>query len=793
MSKVIWNNDIDAYNPQVMPLSVARNIAKYLPIKDLLSFAQVSRNTYKAVRNHNLWVGKLKEMNLWNTAIDPGDGHIVLPRELSNPLTCMDTIYKVPKLARSQVISIYKALATYYYDLASNKPYDKLKLFKDFTTPQQQSLILRNLLRFNNIDYDDGSRTTIRDKISLLIEIFENALLRELEIHFDLGDYEKAGKFVDVLVDLQNDQTIIDFFIQKTILDNNEGMLNSESFDAEKAFTIADDEALSYTINPQFFDDIIEKIAEIFNKEAEIIDQLFPPKVPMMFKVCEELIANHLTDIFISIIEASRKKKLYLTMCPMLYEQLTTTLITKLKPCENMGPSYGHLVRELIDMAYESVAVEYMREELSVFRNNAQECIDEWKASIIKREEETTNNILQHVRLESKNDLLTSFRKVFTITGSSKTNAETEEKENYSEVQAKVKILSENIKSLGTTLSLEVATTILNDAKISLNHLLKFRDYTIAALRNDFFASMQELFITAIEAIGNDHLKPGFDKALRYLGTYSSSKVKEVAKETNNIVGQEEPLILFYELINMADLMIQMIDIFYKQEMRAKKIIAHENSILNPSLQKKNKLEGVVDNYVATGLNIGIEILVAQIENTFQNERTAADYDPPPNFVFEGPTKAARKVVDILDQNFDVLVDCAEKSVVEVFQQEIAERFFQAIVKSLKNSVVSVSGAINVIADLNLYYDFILTHIKTNKKMVLPLFQSLKKVGNLYLISGEDSKAIGKLVSDLSKFNGIFNQEEIYEFVQRRKDWLVVKKDVEKVMYGLGLGDCSIA
>lgn len=792
MSKVIWNNDIDAYNPQVMPLSVARNIAKYLPIKDLFSFAQVSRNTYKAVRNHNLWVGKLKEMNLWNTAVDPGEGHTLLPRELSDPLTCMDTIYKVPKLARPQVISIYKALATYYYDLASNKPYEKLKLFKDFTNPQQQSRILRNLLRFNNIDYDNGSRTTIRDKISLLIEIFENALLRELEIHFDLGDYEKAGEFVDVLVDLQNDQTIIDFFIQKTILDNNEGILNPESFDPEAAFTISNDEALLYTIKPQFFDELIEKIADIFNNEAEIIDQLFPPKVPMMFKVCEELITNHLTDICISIIEASRRKKLYLTMCPMLYEQLTATLITKLKPCENMGPSYGHLVRELIDMAYESIAVEYMREELLVFRNNAQECIDEWKASIIKREEETTNSILQHVRLESKNDLLTSFRKVFTISGSSKTNAETEEKENYSEVQAKVKILSENIKLLGTTLSLEVATTILNDAKNSLNHLLKFRDYTIAALRNDFFASMQELFITAIEAIGNDHLKPGFDKALRTLGTYSSSKVKDVPEETNSIVGQEEPLILFYELINMADLMIQMIDIFYKQEMRAKKIIAHENSILNPSLQKKNKLEGVVDNYVATGLNIGIEILVAQIENTFQNVRTAADYDPPPNFVFEGPTKAARKVVDILDQNFDVLVDCAEKSVVEVFQQEIAERFFQAIVKSLKNLVVSVSGAINVIADINLYYDFILTHIKTNKKMVLPLFQSLKKVGNLYLISGEDSKAIGKLVSDLSKFNGIFNQEEIYEFVQRRKDWLVVKKDVEKVMYGLGLGDCLI-
>lgn len=791
MSKVIWNTDIDAYNPQVMPLSVARNIAKYLPIKDLLSFAQVSRNTYKAVRNHNLWVGKLREMGLWETAIEPTEGSVPnLPKP--EPLDCMDSIYKSPKYARAQVIIIYKALAGYYYDLAANKPYERLKLFKDFTTPQQQSRIFRNLLRFNNMDYNLSTRTPIRDKICLLVEIFENALLRELEIHFDAGDYQEAGRFVNVLVDLQNDQTIIDFFIQKTILDNDDTLLNSELFDPEKAFTVLDDDAVSYTINEDFFDALVDRLAALINKQAEIIDVLFPPKVPMMFKVCEELISNHLADIFTSLVETSRKKNLYLSVCPMLYERLTSNLLTKLNPSTNMGPTYTHLVRELIDMAYESLAVEYMREELLEFRNNSQECIEEWKKSIEKREEETTNSILQHVRLESKNDLLTSFRKVFTITGSSKTESENEEREIYSEVQAKVKILSENIKLLGTTLSLEVATTILNDARNALNHLLKFRDFTIAAVRNDFFSFMQDLFITAIEAIGNDHLKPGFDKALRYLGTYSSSKAKEVATESSDMVSQEEPLILFYELINMADLMIQMIDIFYKQEMKAKKVIAHENSILNPSLQKKSKLEGVVDNYVATGLNIGIDILVGQIDTIFQTIRSPTDYDPPADFVFDGPTKAARKAVEVLDQNFDVLVDCAEKSVVDVFQQEIAERFFQAIVKSLKKLVVSVSGAVNLIADLNLYYDFILTHIKSNKKMVLPLFQSLKKVGSLYLISGEDSKAIGKLVSDLSKFNGIFNQEEIYEFVQRRKDWLVVKKDVEKVMYGLGLGDCLL-
>lgn len=48
------------------------------------------------------------------------------------------------------------------------------------------------------------------------------------------------------------------------------------------------------------------------------------------------------------------------------------------------------------------------------------------------------------------------------------------------------------------------------------------------------------------------------------------------------------------------------------------------------------------------------------------------------------------------------------------------------------------------------------------------------------------------MISDLGKFQGLFTQEEIYEFVQRRADWIRVKRDVEKVMYGLGVKDCVI-
>ena len=209
-------------------------------------------------------------------------------------------------------------------------------------------------------------------------------------------------------------------------------------------------------------------------------------------------------------------------------------------------------------------------------------------------------------------------------------------------------------------------------------------------------------------------------------------------------------------------------------------------------MQNKKKLEALVDKYVADGLNIGIEILVYKIENIYKVNLKETDFNPDSTQVNFGTTEAARKAVLELEKNMNLLVDSADKSIVDVFQQEIAERFFQVIVKMLKTQTISTTGATNLISDLNLYFDFISENVKSNKRLVIPLYQALKKIGNIYLISGDDYKAIGKLVSDLSKFNGIFNQEEIYEFVQRRLDWLVIKRHVEKVMYGFGFGDCLI-
>ncbi|KAI5964172.1 RCY1 [Candida pseudojiufengensis] len=781
MAQVIWNSDIDVYNKDVIPTSIAKNIANYLPIRDLLSFGLISKNTYEAVNDPKIWISFLKIMDVWNKAIPITKDEIrqnpKMPY-LENPLTCLDYIFRSSKNAKYQTLKIHKCLSKYYYELLINKGYDKLRIFKDFQTPEEQAKILSNLLAYNKIDFIEESRVLAHDKLFELFEIFENALLRELEIHFDIEDYEKTRQFVLILISLKNQQTLIDFFLQKSIFDEDKEIFELSQSTIENLF-------VDNQLNEDEFNKLITNIANVFNEQSKIIDKIFPQSVPMMYKVCEELISNQLNELIMVITESSKKYGLYLKVIPYIYNELSNTLVSQLKPSKNIGESYKQLVSELIDMSFESFAAEYSRDETAQFRNLAKDKLIEWNQQISQKEAETSSKILESIKIESKNDFLTSFKNVFTL-NSSKENST---KEN-SEMLAKAKILSENIKSLDKIFSPEVVVDLLNNAKSSISRLLIFKEFSISSLRGDIYQSIQDIFMDVMDIIGLEHLRPGFDKALTYLQTYNPNSSTYTTQHNEKFA---EPIVLFFDLINMADIIIQMIDIFYKEEILNKQIIKHENSILNPSLQSKKKLEALVDKNVADGLNIGIELLVHQIENTFKEYLLDSDYNPnddtPSGF---GTTDAARRATKILEENMDLLVDSADKSVVDVFQQEIAERFFQVIVKILKKRTISVAGATNLISDLNLYYDFIVEHIKTNKRLVVPLYQALKKIGNLYLISGDDSKSIGKLVSDLSKFNGIFGQEEIYEFVQRRKDWPLIRKHVEKVMYGFGLGDCKL-
>lgn len=578
MAQVIWNTDIDVYNRTVIPLLIARSIANYLPIQDLLSFSLISKNAHEAVNDPTLWVSILKEMGVWDHARQVTKEDIRKNAKmpyLDSPLTCLDYVYRSLKNAKYQTLKIHKCLFRYYNDLLVTKSYDNLKLLKDFQTPEDQAKILTNLLSYNRVDHNEESRALAHDKLSDLFEQFENTLLRELEIHFDVEDYEQTKRFVLILVSLNNQQTLIDFFLQKSIFDEDMEMFGLTPLNIDDYFA-------NQCINTALFDDLIANVALVFNKQCEIIDKIFPQSIPMMYKVCEEIISNQLSELVLFVFETSKKHGLYLNTVPFLYEKLTVNLIKALVPSNNVGDFYHKLVAELIDMMFESFAAEYMREEVAQFRVNAQEKLIKWNEQILQREAETSLKILESVKIESKNDFLTSFKSVFAISSAK----DPVSKENFTEMQAKAKILSENIRSLNKILSPEVVLEIINNATTSLNRLLTFKDFTIASLRNDIFLSTQEIFIDVMDTIGIEHLTPGFEKALTYLQTYNPNSSTYTTQHNEKFA---EPIVLFFDLINMADVIIQMVDFFYKEEMLNKKIVKHENSILNPSLQSKKK------------------------------------------------------------------------------------------------------------------------------------------------------------------------------------------------------------
>jgi recyclin-1 len=84
-------------------------------------------------------------------------------------------------------------------------------------------------------------------------------------------------------------------------------------------------------------------------------------------------------------------------------------------------------------------------------------------------------------------------------------------------------------------------------------------------------------------------------------------------------------------------------------------------------------------------------------------------------------------------------------------------------------------------SDTNHYHAYIRT---MRNKTLTEYFNALRELSQIYLISADDAKEIGVILADSDRYRGIFRAEEVYGFAERRADWFVVKRDVEKAMYG---------
>ncbi|KAI0701854.1 exocyst complex component Sec10-like protein [Cytidiella melzeri] len=291
--------------------------------------------------------------------------------------------------------------------------------------------------------------------------------------------------------------------------------------------------------------------------------------------------------------------------------------------------------------------------------------------------------------------------------------------------------------------------------------------------------TIEEIFVLLLQALGDRHIKSGFERATEQMRMYRPAE----HEETNSVA----PLLQFFELVHIGDTMQSMIQVYFDKE-----IASHidKTDFLNTVVREKKRFEDVLDDSVAAGLNMGTETLMNQVEHIITKLTKPREYYPSDGVPLElGATQGCTESIKCLQMHCQLLKGSTSKEVLEVFYQEIGIRLIAILQKHIKRQIISLNGGFLVIADLNAYHAFI-SSLKV--PLITAEFAYLKMLGHVYVV--EDAKDLAQIVRDVTRYGGAYRPEDVYEFIQRRSDWKKIEKTVDKTMYNLSFKeDCVIS
>ncbi|KAK0739262.1 exocyst complex component Sec10-domain-containing protein [Apiosordaria backusii] len=737
------------------------------------------------------------------------------PRDVEGLLLVVKNARSVRGHARQEYGKIYGALAPFYFDLVRAKTHTDPLVFKVFRDPDRQAQMLANLRIFGKSDWADGAKAR-QEKLENMTGIFESAVLREFEQGYEFWDVEgRMRKYAHVLEVLnEGSSAAVELFIQKHPIFSDREVLANAMDCVNQAM------ADSITLEPsrRFFEVLTRKV----NEQAGIIGRIFPRPERVFWafvdKVREEIIVEYTTPLFDETHERSIPS--YLRAVSGIFEQ-TMLFLRTLTPPKGGEVDQEAKAKELALKIFEPHVDLYLQDEIDTFTAQAESEVGEWEKKLSEQEASAESFYMGSFanRQADKKDFLTSFKKVVMMpvtvlptslglplgspfasskpatavaaNGGLQTPGRSESpvpaatpsagdrsssplpgKAPTDELAAKAALMTSRLEGIKSLFSIEVALSLVHGAKASLGRVAVFIQLG-GQVGGEAREMCESIFVTLLRILGNGHVKPGFDKAVTHLSQYNPREVSEHDK------GGVAPLVTFIELVNVGDLISQMIDVFYEQQLAQPKI-ADRNDFLDPAGMAKKKFEQMLDESVAAGLNKGIDVLM---------DEKAAPPKPTPTGAIDmdiGPSKTAQRIKDLVASHTSMLVGSTDKSMLDVFNGEVGLRLFTAICKHLKRQRVSTEGAIKLIADMNLYFEYIRT---LKNKDLLAYFKALRELSQIYLIDAKHAKEMATVIADGDRFSGIFRAEEVYEYAERRADWYQVKREVERAMYGL---ECSV-
>ncbi|KAL4802794.1 exocyst complex component Sec10-like protein [Aspergillus unguis] len=711
--------------------------------------------------------------------------------------------------ARQEYGKIHSALAPFYDDIVSLGPSPDNLLFRKYTDPQQQAQILSQLQAFAKCDMTEGCEDR-HEYLRTAVSMFETAALKEFRHGYETDDIEdRMKKYAHVLFTLNGGNSAAELFIHHNHIITKKSELGrlQDCIDASTQKVKLEQTQVFFT-----------RLSVAFNEEVSIINRAFPPALqaaaPFVEKVGNDILYPFLTAIFDELHRSNKES--YLIAVSSTFAQ-SMNLCDNLLPIQNSLDTFDDLLHRTIARVYEPHMDLYLAEELDFFRKGSEAAVGEWDRQLSEQAASTENFLLSNVnRQADKRDFLTSFKKVIMApvnilpSFSSKSNehkpghdsmsdeaASTPKTNRFStisspgtppimeapttELAAKAAIMKSKMEGIRSLFSIEVALGLVHAAKSSLERAAQFLmiggDTSLAVKQQ-----CEAIFVALLRTLGHGHLIQGFNKAVDHLSDY---RPREQGDRDQSGV---EPLVTFLELVNVGDLILQMIDVFYEQEMIGSHL-TDRNDFLDPAVKEKKKFEQNLDERVAAGLNKGIDVLMEEVDYILATRQLATDFnpgvstDPHRKTMDVNVTEAAAAVVDVVSSHTQMLVGSTDKSTLDVFNQEVGLRLFTALCKHLKRQRISIEGSLKLISDMNHYFKFI-QRLKNNELLIY--FKAFRELSQIYLIDSSDAKELATLIADAGRFSGIWRVEEVYEFAERRADWFQIKRDVERAMYGIG-------
>lgn len=360
-------------------------------------------------------------------------------------------------------------------------------------------------------------------------------------------------------------------------------------------------------------------------------------------------------------------------------------------------------------------------------------------------------------------------------------------------------------------LSLDTALSLIQVNRESLKRMEAFLVYPAnTANGRRVKEEMEEVCLSLFQVLGEQHIAPGFNKATDEIKQWNPLSDNDTVANSEKAVGQDEgaaaevlPLVQFFELSHIADTISQLCSVYFAQTL-VPVVKLDVDDFLNPVVRAKKAFEGNLDEFVAGGLSVSVDLLMKRAEWILFSQRDPLDYagtDVSKLAELDSSTQATRSTIEVLRFHCSLLVGATDREILDLFHTEVALRLFGILTKHLKSLQISQTGGFQLISDLNHIAAFIAS-LKSKDPDIPRFYNSLKTLANYYIVDGKELIALLKnkdAAATSAKASAredgfVFGQEELYEFLKSRTDFRQIEKQVDHEIFGFKVSeDCVIA